>query len=104
MATNDRVQAGEGMDVEVIRGPRPDNQQGDQAGTAAAEQRLDELARAAGLLPEFRPTGIASRPVAQNPRFWIYRAICVRFKWADNSMVSQADFDAAIQAVANFSV
>lgn len=66
--------------------------------------RLDDLAKAAGMLPEFLATGKPSRPVEQNPKFWLYRAICVRNRWNEHSQVTQEDFDDAVKAVANFTV
>lgn len=64
--------------------------------------RLDTLATTAGLLPENLPSG--SSRVQQNPKFWFYRAICVRYRWDEHTQVTQQDFDAALKAVAHFSV
>jgi hypothetical protein len=66
--------------------------------------RLDELAKAAGLLPQFMATGQPSRPMAQNKRFWLYRAICVRYRWNEHSRITQTEFETAVAAVSNFSV
>ena len=59
----------------------------------------EDLAKEAGLLPEGAATGNPSHPVAQNPKFWLYAAICVRHRWDEHSQVTRTEFDAAIAAV-----
>jgi hypothetical protein len=66
--------------------------------------RLDLLATEAGMLPEGLATGSPSNPVKQNPKLWIYRAICVRYRWNEHSLITKSDFDAAVKAVSHFSV
>ena len=66
--------------------------------------RLEDLAKAADLLPQNLATGSPSRPVSQNPKFWLYRAICVRYRWDEHSLITKSEFDAAIAAVSHFSV
>ena len=78
------------------------------ATTAPAERpeavRLDDLAREAGLLPEGQASGVAARPFAQNPKFWIYRAICDRYRWNEHSRITRTAFETAVKAVSHFSV
>jgi hypothetical protein len=66
--------------------------------------RVDVLASAAGLLPEFLASTQAARPAQQNPRHWIYRAVCVRTGWTEHSLVTQEAFNQAVEAVSEITV
>ena len=60
-----------------------------------ATARVDVMALAAGLLPEYRGAG----PAAINPQFWRYRVMLGRQGWQGSTRVTQAEFDAAAAAV-----
>jgi len=81
----------------------PDDQL-ERANESEQLRRLDDLAKTAGLLPQFLATGQPSRPMAQNRKFWLYRAICVRWRWDQHTRMTQTEFDAAVAAVSNFTV
>jgi len=100
------VSSGDEIGVEVVRAkPAAKPIQAEQpeekpADVPAVAARLDLLAKEAGLTT---PATFRGKPVP-SPRFWIYRAICVRFGWSENTVVGRAEFDAAVKEVSNITV
>lgn len=87
---------------------QPDDAESEMAVAPVTEDnpsfRLDELARESGLLPENLFGGVTGRQIQQNPKFWLYRVICERYRWNEHSRITKSEFDAAIAAVSHFSV
>jgi hypothetical protein len=59
--------------------------------------RVDVLAKEAGMLPEM--VVIGGKRVDVNPKFWLYRAICLRMTWNEHTLVTQDAFNAAVESV-----
>lgn len=74
--------------------PNPDDEQGKRQHEAWAEAK--------GMLPQF-PAERSGPLGAQraNPSYWKYAAARAHRKWTDGQLVTEADFDAAVNEAAN---